>query len=353
MDELGTAMRVLERVMCTELDRFPAVLLASLAEVIPVHHLGYYEVDPLVPRVVFATHPDDFEVNPQSLERGTLRHAEHPIAIHHRSTGDGAAVRISDLMSQQQFHALAYYAEVSAPVGAEYEMAFTLPAPEPLHVVVVLLRTDRDFTDDERDLCNLLRSPLAAAHSQAARTDLLHRALEQQVAAHPGAALIACDGDRLIALHDRAEPLVRRLLGSGSLLHAELRAWLDRARSGDVSLEDPIPDRHGTTWCTDFGSLEIRHIPSLHGRDLLVVREVQPDAHLVLIALGMSPREAEVFEMVVAGLDNRSISARLGIAESTVRKHLEAIYRTLGVSNRTAAAAVGFEALRNATPTPL
>ena len=53
----------------------------------------------------------------------------------------------------------------------------------------------------------------------------------------------------------------------------------------------------------------------------------------------LSPREAEVLELVAAGLSNAAIAERLWISPGTVKKHLDNIYARLGVRGRAAAAA--------------
>ena len=55
-------------------------------------------------------------------------------------------------------------------------------------------------------------------------------------------------------------------------------------------------------------------------------------------AAGLSAREAEVLELLVEGLPNKLIARRLEISEKTVKTHLTAIFRTLGVTDRTQAA---------------
>jgi len=52
---------------------------------------------------------------------------------------------------------------------------------------------------------------------------------------------------------------------------------------------------------------------------------------------GLSLRETEVLKLVAAGKANRDISLALGISERTVEKHLERVYKKLGVETRTAA----------------
>lgn len=52
----------------------------------------------------------------------------------------------------------------------------------------------------------------------------------------------------------------------------------------------------------------------------------------------LSARELEVIEFVAAGLSNKTIARKLGIAEATVKAHLTSIFRAIGVDNRTQAA---------------
>ena len=84
----------------------------------------------------------------------------------------------------------------------------------------------------------------------------------------------------------------------------------------------------------------------------LVVRDLDPDPAAVLRTLGLRPREADVLELVMTGCNNHQIAQQLAITHDTVKKHLENIYRTLGVSTRTAAAAAGFEAIDSGSSPP-
>ena len=55
---------------------------------------------------------------------------------------------------------------------------------------------------------------------------------------------------------------------------------------------------------------------------------------------GLTQRESEILSLVVAGLSNRGIAAKLVIGEETVKTHLSSVYRKLGVGDRTSAAAM-------------
>jgi ATP/maltotriose-dependent transcriptional regulator MalT len=58
---------------------------------------------------------------------------------------------------------------------------------------------------------------------------------------------------------------------------------------------------------------------------------------------GLSARELEVLRLVAAGRSNREIASALVISEHTVARHVQNIFRKLGVPSRTAASAFAYE----------
>jgi two-component system, NarL family, nitrate/nitrite response regulator NarL len=63
--------------------------------------------------------------------------------------------------------------------------------------------------------------------------------------------------------------------------------------------------------------------------------------------LDLTPRQRVVVELIAQGLRNREIAQRLGISLHTVRRHVEALLKRLGVPTRAAAAVLLREALRH------
>jgi DNA-binding CsgD family transcriptional regulator len=61
-----------------------------------------------------------------------------------------------------------------------------------------------------------------------------------------------------------------------------------------------------------------------------------------LMPLGLTRRQAEVLQHLASGASEQAIAARLGLSVRTVQKHLELIYRRLGVNNRSQAAAIAW-----------
>lgn len=62
-------------------------------------------------------------------------------------------------------------------------------------------------------------------------------------------------------------------------------------------------------------------------------------------ALGLTVREADVMLWIANGKTNREIGQILDMSPRTVNKHLEQVFRKLGVENRTAAAAAAIKCL--------
>ena len=122
----------------------------------------------------------------------------------------------------------------------------------------------------------------------------------------------------------------------------------------EQELEVGIPSPLGHTKTLVFGRSKAR--PDFDERDRSVLIALQP--HLIqlyrnatlrqhladrwgdgVVAGDLTDREREVLMLVRKGKTNSQIARELWIAHGTVRKHLEHIYRKLGVQSRTAALA--------------
>jgi DNA-binding CsgD family transcriptional regulator len=77
--------------------------------------------------------------------------------------------------------------------------------------------------------------------------------------------------------------------------------------------------------------------PDLAHVDTLTHPPMARDAH------GLTARELEVLRLVAAGRSNHAIAVELFISDHTVRRHLQNVFRKLGVSSRAAATAFAFE----------
>jgi DNA-binding NarL/FixJ family response regulator len=92
-----------------------------------------------------------------------------------------------------------------------------------------------------------------------------------------------------------------------------------------------------------------RLVPGVDGADdvLLLHRTTAEERAHSLESLGLSTREAEVLALVARGHTNAVIAEQLFVGPSTVKTHLENVYRKLGVRSRAAAVAVASDLLAN------
>jgi len=78
------------------------------------------------------------------------------------------------------------------------------------------------------------------------------------------------------------------------------------------------------------------------GETLIRLTEVREDGKIAVLQKhnGLTRREAEVLLWVSYGKTNKTISEILDISPRTVNKHLEQVFRKLGVETRAAATAI-------------
>jgi len=84
--------------------------------------------------------------------------------------------------------------------------------------------------------------------------------------------------------------------------------------------------------------------------ETVVVREVMVPAPVSFtldeakrLALGITPRELEILQLIAAGLSNREIAERAHVSENTVKTHSSRVFDKLGARRRTQAVQVGKE----------
>jgi DNA-binding NarL/FixJ family response regulator len=143
--------------------------------------------------------------------------------------------------------------------------------------------------------------------------DLCQRLIEQM----PSARVV------MLSVYDDPQYLYQALRAgaAGYLLKqvsgGALASFVERAAAGEVVIDG-----------------------SLAGRVALTAARLQSGEFWPGAGLGLSQRESEVLELLVAGLSNRAIAGRLILGEETIKTHLRGLYRKLDVGDRAAAVTV-------------
>jgi DNA-binding NarL/FixJ family response regulator len=171
-------------------------------------------------------------------------------------------------------------------------------------------------------------------------------AAQDRLAVHPDVALVVLD----VALSDSAgieglerlrktRPNVPVLVLSAQDDPATARAVLDTGARGFISKRSPTRVliealRLVLVGGTYVPPQALRAIPP-HRPDQGVPTD--GPKFTPLKSLGLTPRQVDVLALLVQGKPNKLICRTLNLAEGTVKTHTAAIYRALGVMNRTQA----------------
>jgi DNA-binding CsgD family transcriptional regulator len=191
--------------------------------------------------------------------------------------------------------------------------------PSPVHLIWLTFHSrGRDFSERDRELLELM-APQLVADVRAARLRRQLAGLEAALDADDAPAIVVASREGEI---DFASPEARRLLAaffgdSDVRLPPALRRWM-----GDTRGATPFSvERDGSR---------------------LVVETIGRDGPLMLTKRAAAPltaREREVMCCIAGGKSTAETARLLSITPATVSKHLEHVYRKLGVANRTAALA--------------
>jgi DNA-binding CsgD family transcriptional regulator len=334
-----------------DVDAFATQVVQSLPQLIATDMTSFNEVDPGTGRSRTLVSPAGADRFPGSEEIFERHVREHPYVVHVRRFEDGQAHRVSDFMGRADFRRLAIYNEYYRRIGTEHQVAVSLPWAGSSVRGIALSRETRDYSDQERGMLAALAPHMVQACQNAETLSRAHRAADSGGAASPGSAAPTTDVEVVLlsatgGVHF-ATPRARRWLASyfgGSSardgrLPGRLADWVRAQRSALEDGEAVPPPRLPLVVQRDGTRLEIRLAAECGQRALIISerrRQVPPGA---LAALGLSPREAQVLAWVAEGKTNGEIGIILDARPRTVAKHLERIFRKLGVETRTAAAA--------------
>jgi DNA-binding CsgD family transcriptional regulator len=113
--------------------------------------------------VAWHVQPADHTAFPDGAQLLQQHLHEHPVLAYVQATGDGRARRISDFLSDRQFRSLGLYHDFYRRRGVGYQTLIAVPAPGGGLIGVALNRQRHDFSAEELELFDLLRSHVRQA----------------------------------------------------------------------------------------------------------------------------------------------------------------------------------------------
>jgi DNA-binding NarL/FixJ family response regulator len=306
---------------------FPPRLLASLGRLIAAAEVGYSELNPAeqasVLQVWHTAGDEEVVTGGEQDELGLLwwrLRPTHPVCGYRTTSNDWTqTLKVSDFATLRQFRETPIY-DAFYRGELDYWLDMGLPATATkTRVFIFTRRGGRDFTDRDRLVLEVLRPYLEARYAAAETTARAVAALASAVEGTNGEAhrVVLCSSRGTIEFASRSS-----------------RALLARfAGLENGCLRTALLDRSKVVLAQGSERLVIRVAKSGDLRVLLLDRH---DARVELL----TPREREVVDGIARGQANAEVALELGITTATVAKHLEHAYRKLGVSSRTAAAAL-------------
>mgnify|MGYP003117691874 CR=1 FL=1 len=277
--------------------------------------------------------PDDDVALAAELKPAYDRHFhQHPLIDRAHAVPLAGALRLCDVPGGDEFTHTDLYREFYEPFGLRYQMVIQLPAPPGVVVGYALNRTERqgEFSDRDAAVLNALEGHLAMHHRVV--TDLERSRAMAVEADRDGWSVVTVRSDGVV--ERSSSDVLAPGLSRGETVPAGVASLLPL--HGD-------PDRGATSHDVMIGDERWRCVvhPVPVGPTVLLMRHVGDETsdHTALIDAGLTRRQAEVaLALARTGAGNAHLARTLGMSEGTVKKHLEAVFRVLGVDNRTAAA---------------
>ena len=286
-------------------------------------------------------------VSDEELQIFAAHTHEHPFFVELLVEKKVEALKISDYLTQQQFHRTGIYNEYYRKVGVHRQMAIALHVSPELLVTCALSRSRQDFDDRERELLMLIAPHLVAAFRNAKAFDKLESDRKYLLfAVSQGLIVLNAEGKIKFA-NDLAVRLLEKYFGKfeTDTLPSDLRRYSE-AQSCLTNDEEFFAPPALFRVRLENSELQIRFALDFTVQELtLLLEEKIYKLAQDFLVLGLTERESEVLYWIGQGKTDGEIAALCRMKIRTAQKHAEHIFTKLGVETRTAAIAVALEKL--------
>jgi len=310
------------------------LLDTALPRLIPSDWLSYNEVDLLHPEKTLAILKPELDVSLQPLlQRFSEVAHQHPLIIGQLQTDDFPVHKISDFLTQEDFHKLELYQDVYRHMRVEHQIAAAVKFQPDRITAFALSRQQNDYTERDRAILEMLRPHLVIALNNLTLANERQSILESKELAlqELSAATMIVDRQSRILYH--TGPGLNWIgVANQKILPVQISGWLDKAANSTR--------RQTMSLNTEAGEIGIRFVPtgSPQRRLLVLTAGSRNSITAQTNGFGLSKRQLEVAQSIGAGMTNKEIASTLGISARTVQKHIEHIFEKMGVKSRVAVA---------------
>jgi DNA-binding CsgD family transcriptional regulator len=303
--------------------------LLGLAGLVPADVLMWDRVELASGAVTHEVLPAEAEP-PGAFEGIVGDAADHPLLAAHAARRC-PALRLSDAVRPSRLSRSGLYGDLLHPAGVEYCITIGIPTERREIVVAGLGRTERDFSERDRDVLDLVRPVLEDALRDARACERLAHARAPDPL--PGTAVVFLDRHGEI---EQSSFDAERWMGEhfGPPEHA---GWLPRTVGAWLAL----PPRPPLVSVRDGRRLTIYLLPG-DPHALLLEEEVASFRQDALDRLGLTPRETEVLCAATAIAEEADIAWELCLSVHAVRDRLAHLEAKLGVHTAADAVAMAF-----------
>lgn len=270
---------------------------------------------------------------------------QHPLIPISLASKDLPALKITDVVSQNEFEQTELYNEFYRLIKVRKQMGSALSVAADLTVCSVFNRKEKEFSERDKQMLTAAAPHLVNAIRNALAYKRINAALDES-----SCGVISVDSSGKIRFASEfGEKLLERHFGSengkNSFLPEALRDWLkenraDKKASERQAVQEPLEIE------TRNSVLTIRRIDNHRAEETLILLEekkiVSPE---LFEKLYLTRRESEILFRITQGKTDSEIGMLCDISCRTVQKHVQNIYKKLGVETRTAAMLRAFEIL--------
>ena len=323
----------------SDLDDFATRASRGLYNLVPGLSTSYNEINLLSERAVGVVWPDpgsEWYARYSPLFQRYMH--QNPLIRYYEETGEGDPVSWLDVDPERSFERTELYMRFYLPNDIRSQIGFRLAAPPGIMVGMAVNRDGAEFTARERRLMSELRVHLVNMYRLVSEVEA-SRVPSATLAAQGWTVVLMSDAGEVVSSNSTAVQLGEAVgldLRTGASLQAT-KVWQQFAAAmpgeGGSIRRPPTP----VLVTGPDVDLEMVLARTPVGPHPIWLRQPNPVTVESARRLGLTDRQAEVALLLIDGATNRQIGSALNISPGTVRKHLEAVFATLGVKSRAAA----------------